>query len=488
MGLGGKTNSCSKQTALVSKKYKKLDPFLIIPLFCIFSKKPTSNVIPIEGDFCAGIMVFVLFVCLFLSEVNGYIVYPNATGSVRSNCETLLFKGLWPVDSYVWDNRNYSIFPVTSLCSVIPTFAAGRLIVYLQTGSTINPLTGQTCTFKDAQYQMAATNRSFPAALIFAIENPTFYTMYSVWSFDLSVRSPPITGCSSYDPSTPYFGGTVTNTALNVGLFGLVATPTAQFTLTPPIVNQIYLNQIQTGSETQFYLFFNMIASLIVLVVCSAKLVEFLHFSGFKLELPQICLLLGLLAGAIGIYLSFVGYFGWRSVPSWFGRVVFFFQLFPIAFAFSVGTFFGFYFIEVAKLTSASLSAVGYFKIPSLIVVGLAWVFVLVLGGLDAAETPGVDTSSSQSRLAFAQFSFIIIALSVQFILVTIGVIVVLVASRGTDKFLSILRVGLTAFLASVSLVSFGIAYGNLFFFCLLFLKVFEQKRSQRCSMSAMQG
>ncbi len=98
--------------------------------------------------------------------------------------------------------------------------------------------------------------------------------------------------------------------------------------------------------------------------------------------------------------------------------------------------------------------------IPCAVVLGVCWILVLVIGGLFAQPVPGSNASSVGGPLFLAVFSFTIIVLSTQLLVLCWGVLNLLLSMRGNMK-IQVIRVCVTVAVASICLTAFGIAFGK---------------------------
>jgi len=403
---------------------------------------------------------------LVLGTSLALIAYPNPGASGPAGaayfCDTLDYKSIWGKNFLQYDSRNYSLTaPLATFCSTIPASAAGKILYYQANGASAS---GITCNVQDIQNQLSQIPPSLSPVGAFTsfLSNPLFSVLVpQLPAAGLTLnQSVPIFACSSYPLSAPWIGGVNTQRIWGAFQFLKYVNTTNNFiTLTPPVLNSLWMNWLTAGSSTQFYFVCCIIVALCLMIVSSAKLIQFLHFDGFKFKLPQVCLLIGFFASIVGLFVSNFGYFAWRAPSAEGYTVIFFFVYWLLGFGFTIAVLFSFYFIEVSKLTaSQSAGGLGYFIIPALVLIGLQWLMILIVGGLNANPTQGVDTASSQSALTTAQFAGFVIVLSIQFILTCYASFVVLLASKGTTQFGSILRVVGLSLLASASLCAFGIA------------------------------
>jgi len=291
-----------------------------------------------------------------------------------------------------------------------------------------------------------------------------YYFMDDMWSLVLrsdylvyagGARGIPYVGCSSIDPYHLYSDAydaahTSYGIANNLDL-GLNQTAL----LTPPEDNQFWIIWMTTGSPLQFSYVCNLAIALATLCVSSAKLVQFLHHSGFRPHFPQVVLSFCWLGGILAIYYSQLGWFNWRGY-AYYGVEVFF-RPFLVGVGFTVLLLMGLFLRDISSLTSSSsVPGLTIMKWPAIIIISISWIFICLAGGLYGIVSFNKASLSSTDGVRTAMVAFVVSALGVQLIVCVWGCISILVTSLRSQALERVWKVILCTFLASVFLFGFG--------------------------------
>lgn len=221
--------------------------------------------------------------------------------------------------------------------------------------------------------------------------------------------------------------------------------PNITINLTPPVPNQMWMDFRTSGSTTQFCYAANIISSLALLMVATAKINYFLHIQGFRLTLPIVTLLFAIIGAIVGVFHSEVGFFAWRgSIHVYFWN---FWIFWPLACAITMEILMGLYFKEIASLTSSKLPNIQCFFVsdsffflgkkvpgldvmfwPAVILIGGAWFMVLLAGGFQT--NPQLNLGSNAQTGVFA---ILIVVISIGFLIVVYGTIFLLIGIRGVE-------------------------------------------------------
>jgi hypothetical protein len=217
------------------------------------------------------------------------------------------------------------------------------------------------------------------------------------------------------------------------------------------------LNTFGSGTQVTFVACFFAVAFL--LIVSSVKLVQFLHFQGFQLALPQIVCALAFLQASVSFFIVQCGMWNWRGV---YVRQVFnVFEFWPMSFCFTACLVVGLYFGEVAHLTSAQkVVGLSAYKWPAIALVGVCWALIITAGALLATPL-SFSTGSGNLGSVFAQ-AFGITGLGIPLLVVCWGGVVLFIGIRFSNA--DVLRIIVAAFFAVSLNFAFGTAYLILWF------------------------
>ena len=110
-----------------------------------------------------------------------------------------------------------------------------------------------------------------------------------------------------------------------------------------------------------------------------------------------------------------------------------FFQWWPAGFSLTVCIVLGFYFQELAHLTSSGNSGtLTKMKLPAIAAIALVWIVILVAGGLDAKPVEA-GSRFSNSPHGFAVFSFLVIGCAIG-VGIVFGALVIGVARQPEER------------------------------------------------------
>jgi hypothetical protein len=292
-------------------------------------------------------------VLLWLVPSLSLIYYSPRT---RIDCPTILYKKSWEsvgLYSPAFDTtRNYSVYLASDPCAIIPPSAANSVVFYNIQGN----------------YPCGENLMAYLKTLPFPIKGvvyptiiPAFFALTGFWLSWNPAEAPPVpiltchvmTGFEQYSQPIDLTG--TGRGIVNVRADLRVNASNSFVTLTPPPPSAFWNNWLTIGSETQFYYVCNTIAALSVLIVSSVKIMAFFNYGGLHLSIPLIALACAWCAAVVSLFLAGVGFQVWRSDTSW-QQVYYFFESFPIMFCCSISILMGFYFLEVALLTSGAIS------------------------------------------------------------------------------------------------------------------------------------
>jgi len=346
-------------------------------------------------------------------------------------CPTLLQKDWWPYLNQFYDifNKNYSIVVAGDGqgCGDISQYQAlrkGQVIAsqYLLAYCSVD------VTFANVR-AAGAVAQMVPEILgSFGYLFGGYFPQLQQSAFPVA----PVLGCSSANIYAPYSFDVTDNSQ---GFWPVWSNAVSGMNLTtfidPPVVNSAWIDFLTLGSATSFSYVCNIIISIAVIVVGSVKLVQFLHLHGFKVELPTLVLLFSVIGGITGLFIALSGFFCWHvtNVSFYFN---FFFINWPLACAISDSILMGLYFKEVSCLVQSSGDGATFNVMfwPSVIVLGAAWLIILIAGGF------GTNSALNYGNLSpvLAVLGISVAVLAVAFFVCAWGSLSILLKLRGLDS------------------------------------------------------
>jgi len=224
----------------------------------------------------------------------------------------------------------------------------------------------------------------------------------------------------------------------------------------PANTNTFYGDLMLNGSPTQFSYVTNFIIALVVITVGSAKMVQFLHFSGLVLSFPVITLLIAVLGGVMSLFLAEIGLYGWRSAPYVVRNFYFALQFYPIMFAVSLIMIIGLYFKELSVLTKANVSSFNLFFWPAIVVVGGSWVIVVITSALTAVSVLNQPELLANTYLALLG-TLVVVFAACLFLIGWGSVSIIAAGALQGEKKWEILKVIVLSLCATVFNTGFGL-------------------------------
>jgi hypothetical protein len=118
----------------------------------------------------------------------------------------------------------------------------------------------------------------------------------------------------------------------------------------------------------------------------------------------------------------------------------------------------GFYFSEISLMTSSnSGGGLKKFRIPAVVIIILAWCFIIISGAVTASNKGGGEAAI----LYQVSFAFILTALLLQLVLNVLGGLSVLLSLSGNSRRGELMRIVFCSLLGSLILFGFGVSYSK---------------------------
>jgi len=213
-----------------------------------------------------------------------------------------------------------------------------------------------------------------------------------------------------------------------------------------------------TGSSPQFVFAVCYIATLTLMFMSAAKFYAFVIFNGLTFGLPQIVCAVAFLSSIVMVFLAQASVYGagYGSIPSQVWR---YFEMWPYCAGLSLSVLLGFYFREIATLTSAGdLVGLQKMKWPAIIVLCVLWVWVQILGGLQAVFISGSNVGGGNVAMII-MITFFSVTSALALFITSWGGFSLLQHAYNTQSFGRILFIVLTGFGSLGLVISAGLNY-----------------------------
>jgi hypothetical protein len=245
----------------------------------------------------------------------------------------------------------------------------------------------------------------------------------------------------------------------------VLSNPNCSLTLTYPEQNPIMVRYSThfPGSWSQLP-YFAISLGLLAMIFASWKISLFVHLQGVSIySIPQLVLACNFLGGFF-IFLIW-GLFGSAStndfaiVPADAGSALLFF---PLIFVFSGMIILGFYFGEIARLSSASSGGFEKMKIPVIIFLSLTALIIIIANIVEASDPViSAQTGNTQLNQFFFAWLGVIVPVAVTGVLV-FGCLVLLMAMKDSSNKTPIIRIIL---IGVICVLSVWIIFAGVFMF-----------------------